>query len=423
MRRQNQIARILPVLLVLGAGVLLGCDSLLEVELPGQVPEDALDDPSRANTLVTGVVADFECAFNNYTFGSSAHSDEFIPSSGNFVQRSWSTRQVSADFSNYVSGSCAGNGFGLWTPLHTARFQAEDVFERLDGFPDADVEDRTGKMATVSAYAGYAYTLFGEGFCQVAFDGGSAVAPETSLQIAEERFTRALDLAQQAGDTDILNMARVGRARVRLDLGDLQGAIDDADDVPESYAKMAVRDGPSPSLDRRWNKGFEDFVNVGHHSVAPAFRDLQWNGENDPRVEVEDAGRFGFDGVTPLWTATKYPARSTDIPLATWEEAQLIIAEAAARTNDPDRAVGIINDLHARAGLPPYDPSTDETPGPTGNEVLDHVLQERSRELFHEGGHRLNDMLRHDIPFLSGLDPTGQPYGETTCYPLPSVEQ
>lgn len=423
MTHRNGIVRRLPMFLVLGAGVLLGCDSLLDVELPGQVPEEALDDPSRASTLVTGVVADFECAYNNYTFGSSAHSDEFIPSSGNFVQRSWSTRQIHAEFTNYVNGSCAENGFGLWTTLQTARFQAEDVFERLQGFPDPEVEDRTGKMATVSAYAGYTYAFFGEGFCRVAFDGGAAVPPEASLEMAEERFTRAIDLAQQAGNDEILNMARVGRARVRLDLGDFQGAIDDADDVPQGYAKMALRDGPSPSLDRRWNKGFEDFVNTGHHSVAPAFRDLEWKGTPDPRVDVQDAGRFGFDGVTQLWISTKYPARASDIPLATWEEAQLIIAEAAVRTNDPDRAVGIINQLHARAGLPSYDPDTDPTAGPTGNEVLNHVLQERSRELFHEGGHRLNDMLRHGIPFLSGLDPTGQPYGETTCFPLPTVEQ
>lgn len=406
-------------LLAVGAVLLAGCDSLLDVELPGRVPEDSLQNPELADAMVSGAVADFECAYNNYTFGSAAHSDEFIPASGNLVQRNWSSRRITASFDNYVNGACEENGFGLWTTLQTARFQADDVFSRLEGFSDGEVADRTRKMALMSAYAGYAYTFFGETFCRVRFDGGPILDPGESLVTAEERFTRALDLAEQAGDDEILGMARVGRARARLDMGKPQQAIQDAELVPEGFEKVARRDGPAPSLERRWNKGFEFFVNIGHHSVAPAFRGLEWEGVPDPRVPVEDAGRPGFDGVTPLWTTSKYPARSSDIPLATWEEAQLIIAEAAGG----QRAVDIINDLHARAGLPGYDPDEDVTPGPTDDEILNHVLQERSRELFQEGGHRLNDMLRHGIPFLSGLDPTGQPYGGSTCYPLPEVEQ
>lgn len=421
MTRRIEIARTWQVLFAAGAIALTGCDSLLDVDLPGQVPEEALADPGLANTLVVGVIADFECAYNNYTFGSSAHSDEYLPSSGNFVQRTWSTRLIPAS-DNYVTGTCEGNGFGLWTPIHTARFQAEDVFARLQEFPAGEVEDLDAKLATVSAYAGYAYTLLGEGFCEVVIDAGPIMQPSAVLAIAEERFGRAIQLAQQAGDQDLENMALVGRARVRLDLENFQGAVADAEQVPGGYEKVASRDGPSPSLERLWNKGFEDFANIGHHTVNTTFRALVWKGTPDPRVPVEDAGRFGFDGVTPLWFTTKYPERATDIPLATWEEAQLIIAEASARSGDPGRAVQIINDLHARAGIPPYDPAVDQTEGPTGDEVLNHVLQERSRELFQVGGHRLNDMLRHGIPFLSGLDPTGQPYGETTCYPLPPVE-
>jgi hypothetical protein len=132
-------------------------------------------------------------------------------------------------------------------------------------------------------------------------------------------------------------------------------------------------------------------------------------------VNVIDTGGPGFDGVTPLWTSDKWPERSTPVPIASWEEAQLIIAEAAAQTGDAATAVGIINDLHARAGLPPYDPATD---GP----LMDHIIQERSRELFQEGGHRLHDMLRFDLPFFEGTDHIGGTYGNTTCFPLPLVE-
>jgi hypothetical protein len=118
--------------------------------------------------------------------------------------------------------------------------------------------------------------------------------------------------------------------------------------------------------------------------------------------------------------------------MASYKEAQLIIAEASARTGDLARAREIINERHALAGLPAFDPDGTAT----ADEVLSHVIEERRRELFIEGGHRLNDMLRFrgtpfEIPFLGepgsihpdGLDQTNSPYGSTTCYPLPDVER
>jgi len=418
--RARRRGRTLPALLLAGlVAVSAGCDSILSVDLPGKVPADSLSNPSLANTLVSGVVADFECAYDDYTFGSASRSDVTTPASGNAVERRWALNNITSSFDNYVNGTCEGAGYGIWTTLQTARFQAENVFQRLDAFSESEVPDRTSKMATVSAYAGYAYTLFGEGFCQVRFDGGPIQEPLAALQTAEERFTRAIDLAGQSGNQDALNMAYVGRARARLDMGDAAGAASDAANVPDGYVKMATRDGPSPAVQRRWNKGEYQFAEFGHVTIAPDWRDLQWKGVADPRVPVVNTGRAGFDGVTPLWVTTKYPERSSDIPLATWTEAQLIIAEAEGG----QAAVDIINELHSRAGLPSYDPSTDTTPGPTNDEITNHVIQERSRALFMQGGERINDMLRFGIPFPSGTDPVGNPYGNTTCYPLPDVEK
>lgn len=64
------------------------------------------------------------------------------------------------------------------------------------------------------------------------------------------------------------------------------------------------------------------------------------------------------------------------------------------------------------------------------------VIEERRRELFAEGGHRLNDYIRFrgtpfDIPFKgepdsihrTGVDATSLPYGTATCYRLPTVER
>jgi hypothetical protein len=99
--------------------------------------------------------------------------------------------------------------------------------------------------------------------------------------------------------------------------------------------------------------------------------------------------------------------------LATWDEAQLIIAEAEGGVT----AVMIINMFHDRAGLPPF-VSIDE------GEIRQHVIEERRRELFLES-HHLGDIIRYNLE----LEPaTGTPfskggtYGTTTCLPLPEVE-
>jgi len=396
------------------AGLLAGftaCDQLLEVELPGDVTEDALDNPALAQILVDGVIADFECAYNNYNFGSSVHSDEMWHSSGNLVERLWGQRRITSDFGSYVSGSCGAWGYGLWTTMHVARFQSEDVFQRMSDWED--VPDKDSRLATVRTYGAFLYAYFGETFCEVNFDGGDPMPPDAVLAIAEEKFESAIQLAQSSGNTQMLNAARVGMARVRLDLGDYQGARQVAELVPQGFVFLATR---SADFTYRENKGFSQFVDDGHHTVAPDFRDLEWKGVPDPRVNVTYTGDLGFDGETDLWISDKWPSRSTPIPVATWEEAQLIIAEAAANTGDPDTAVQIINEFHQRAGLPGYDPATD---GP----LMDHIIQERSRVLFQTGGHRLNDMLRFGLPFPEGLDHVGDFWGNTTCWPFPDVEK
>jgi hypothetical protein len=390
------------------AGGMTACDSLLEVELPGDVTEDALDNPELADILVNSVIADFECAYNNYNFASAVHSDEMWHSSGNLVNRNWGQRKITDTFANYVTGTCGGGGFGLWTTMHTARFQAEDVFTRISAFEG--IEDRDSKLATVQTYGAFMYTYLGEAFCSVSVDGGAPMTPDAVLALAESGFENAAQLA--SASPNILNAARVGLARTRLDLGDYQGARQIAEQVPEGFALMATR---SDDFDYRENKGYTNFVEGRHHTIAPDFRNLEWKGVPDPRVNAIDLEQFGFDGITPLWISDKWTGRDTPIPIATWKEARLIVAEAAANTSDDATAVAIINDLHTRAGLPGYDPATD---GP----LMDHIIQERSRELFQEGGHRLNDMLRFGLPFFEGTDHVGGTYGNTTCYPLPFVE-
>lgn len=406
-------------------------DSVLDVHVPGRVKDDALSDPALAVTMVNSVIADLECSWNNYVAATALLSDEFMQASGNLNQRNFGSRRVLADDANMATASCRAP-YGIYTTLHTARFQAEDIFKRLQGFTDAQVANRTSLMATVRAYGAYALLALAEGFCEMVIDGGAKMTPAQVLALAETRFTEAIALATTANNTDILNMALVGRARVRLDLKNYAGALADAQRVPLSYVKNATRDETDT---RRYNAVCEYIACAQgrHATVAPYFRDVKWQGVADPRVQVTTTGRLAFDNAQ-VWhyPSAKHTSRGYPVVIASGKEARLYVAEVAARNGDLATARTLINAMHTAAGIPPYDPANAETQ----QQVLTQVIEERRRELFTEGGHRFNDHLRlagtpQAIPFKglpgstlhpSGVDATGLPYGSTTCFPLPLVE-
>jgi hypothetical protein len=158
---------------------------------------------------------------------------------------------------------------------------------------------------------------------------------------------------------------------------------------------------------------------------------VTWQGVADPRIVVTANGN-SQDGVTPFFQHAKAISRADGVPIASYKEAQLIIAEASARSGALATARQIINARHTALGIPGYDlPGTD-----TQAQVIAQVIEERSRDMFLEAGARYNDMLRFrstqwKIPFRgeagsihpTGFDQANRAYGVTTCIPLPVAEQ
>ena len=394
------------------AGSVSGCSSLLDVELPGRIPVDVLGDPGIAGTLVASAISDFECAFDSYVTATALLTDEIQHSSTTALLRKWDLREISADDNDNALAPCGSQAFtlGTYTPLQTARWQADNALKRLEAYTDAQVPSRTALIATASAYAGYGYLLLGEGYCEMAVDLGPLLTPAQVLSTAEQRFTNALTLAQTAQNQAVLNLARVGRARTRLDHKRGADAVADAQLVAANFSQNATRDTDPP---RRWNKIWNLNIFSGQITVDPTFRNVTWQSVPDPRVSTFDTGRNGNSPGVRLWaTTTKASANSTPFRLASWVEAQLIVAEVIGG----QAAVDVINTLHQRAGIPGFSSSDPAT-------IAAQVREERRRELYLEG-HRLNDMLRLKIPFPSGVHPVdGNPYGTTTCLPLPTVER
>ncbi len=410
-------------------------DEILEVDVPGKVLEEALGNAALADVLTTGVVAEVECSWNQYVAGASHHSDEYVPTSGNLTMRNWGQRKIYASDAGYAQGTCGGWGYPMFTPLHTARFQAEDVSSRLSEFAPEDVPDLAALQATAATWGAFPLIAMGEGFCSMAINGGPELTPAQVQAEAEQRFGNAISLAQAAGDANLTMQGQLGRARVRIAKGDYAGALADAGQIPDGFVVEVTRDAAEP---RRYNYYFER-LNAptgfrAHGSVADDYHDLtigadglptEGDGERDTRVNVKTDGTQAADFATVLYYHDKYNSRSDPLPLVHWHEARMYEAEALAMQGDVDGALAKINGLREAAMLPPVTASVG------AGEIMDLVKEERRRQLFVLGGHRLYDMLRFDIPFLGepgsihpdGLDQTGAEYGNLTCFQLPEVER
>lgn len=401
--------------LALGAGA---CESLLDVDEPGLIPADRLNDPSRAVLLVNGAIADFECALGAYVVMGGLIGEEFVDATQTADRWPYDRREVLPSDRRYSTFGC--EALGVYPSLSTARFTADDVLAKLEGWRDDQMPqgaDRTVLIATAAAYSGYAHLLLGEGFCSAAVDGGPELFPADFFALAVQRFTRAIDAATAAGPAadDLRYMALVGRARARLNLGEYAAAAADAALVPAGFEAQA---SASNASSRRQNRVVAQNGEGTAVSVGPEYRELTVEGEPDTRVPVVNTGTVATDG-TPIWVQEKYDGLGAPLPIATYEEAQLIRAEAALRGGDPAAAVAIIDALRMRRDLPAYSGAV------TAAAVMDLLVMERRRELFLEG-HHLYDAIRFDLdlqPAPGTPFAKGGTYGTTRCLPLPDVER
>ena len=410
--------------IVFALSTVAACDSLLEVDIPGNITEAELNDPVLAPDLVASVEAAFDCMLATHIEEIGRWSNDFYHT-GRGTGMIYTTTRTT-EVVDFIQVDCTQPGptrsAAVWLPLTTAIQQGEQATELIGDFKDEDVEHKAFLLAKAAAYTGYAYQIAGEAMCQLAFDGGP---PETRAQAwmrAEAKFTESLQLAPTtapSGETvaSIMDMARVGRARARLHLGDVPGVLADAGAVTAGFERFAQMDaGTSRRYNRVYARNNEDEAN----SVHPKYLNLLVEGVPELRVVSDSIGNVSQDAVTIVWTQQKYLSLGANIPFSTWREAQLMIAEV-----DPTRSVAIIDNLRAVPwGLPAYS-------GGTAIEILETVLEERRRELWLQGT-KLGDMLRvqgdpnlPDIPgylFDTGLNQRGQAYGPETCYPLPFSE-
>ena len=393
--------------------IVMGCDSLLEVDLPGRIPVEDLDDPRSASLLVVSATNDLECAWTDWVKSHSMFVEEIIGGSSSPREPAMSARRRAniAEFGG-LAGCNRGGGTSIYLPLQTARYQAEDTYQRItDWLADGKaVADADKSLARMAVNAGYIYTVFGEVYCDmsVAIDGGPLVSKQQLLTSGEEWFTKAMVHAQAASATDLMNLATVGRARARLNRGDGPGAVADATAVDAGFVFWVQRDGTETILQNAI--AYRNWVDEGI-AVGENYRALEVNSQPDPRVVVTDAGRISQDGQTPLWFQHKYTDVADDQRMASWVEAQFIIAEVQGG----QVAVDMINSIRDIWSLPHF-ASSDPVA------IMAQVAEEKRREFYLEG-HRMGDEQRFGIPAPTGITHKGWTYADLNCWPLMDSER
>lgn len=407
--------RLLPLLVLAGGLLLAGaCDNPLAV-VPDPDNVNA-DQPVPLPQVMTGATFDLFKAYDVKVLFSGLFGDEFV-NSGTALQ-DWDRRDLDPD-------CCAGNERGQsldspnYVPMQRAVRVAEIAQQRIrDGDFDAIEEppEDSPEFARVSMYSGFARVWLADLFCSVAFNGtGPELTSQEVYELAEEEFTQALQA--DAVQDEVRQAALVGRARVRLILGDDAGAASDASQVDPGFEFRATF---STNTFEQRNRVWYHTWQFRNWSVAPRFRGLTVDdtGNPDPRVDLADNPADALDPSQELFTPHKAGQPSSPMVIASGDEAQYVLAEVQGGS----AAVDIINEVRQRNGI-----STQWSPtGDGANEIRDKLIEERARTLFLEGVH-LGDLRRYLDKYDLNLFPTSTPQGfsmgDQTCVPLPNVER
>lgn len=415
-----------------------------DVNDPGIVAPESLQNVAAIPTLVAGAAGDFAYAFagdNGNTEGAillgGLRADEWRNSDF------FDTRiQVDRGRINVNNGSVGD----LFYNLNRARRSADLAASTIATLAAEDY--RRAAALNLSAYS---YVLLAETFCsgipftELAANGssleyGQPLTTQQVFQIAKARFDTAVAVAEAAAAGDggdraqqEAYLARVGRARAFLGLGLLDSAAASVASVPTDFV-YEIQYSENTGRENNGVYGFN--VVSARWSVADAegVNGLPFISADDPRVPVTDLEDVGVDAETELVILNKYSSLSSSIPLASGTEARLIEAEASLAGKlaggSPADALARLNALRTAAGLRRL--------------VLQANKAAQQRQLFSERafwlfatGHRLGDMRRMVRPVAQGgyygfaitsVFPTGAypkggaDYGEEVNLPIPVDE-
>ena len=315
--------------------VMVSCD--LTVTNPGPTDDAALDNVGAHEALVNGMSYSFARALGDLAYIGSEPSQE-ITGSGRVhpVKLPLNPGQL---VDNEVNRQ--------WALSHEARWTAEDGVERLERVLEDEFQSNSN-AANALLYAGYSNRLLGENMCYAVIDEGPSEEHSVHFERGEAYFTRAIEVAQNSGDTELVEAAYAGRAQIRALLNNFTDAINDAANVSDNFRWEARF---TTSTSDQYNILFWTNDNNPYraHSVWDTYYDDYYEETGDPRVRwgTDDDNPVGEFENIPWYFQLKYPNRDSNISISKGAEMRLIEAEFELLEGNWEVAMDIINDLRA----------------------------------------------------------------------------
>lgn len=395
-----------------------GCD--LDVNNPGPVADEFLNNPGAAQAIVNGMAQELGNALNWVAITAAVVTRELHGTAGTPVQGV----PVEAHLGRLVPEYS-----DQWNRSQRARWVSDDGIRRFQEV----LQDEYGSSSVAAQsnlWSGYSYRLIGENYCEATINGGPPQPDTHFLRVAEERFTATIEIAGRTGEAELATAAYAGRASVRAFLGEWDAAVADAAQVPTDFEFVM------PYYDR----GIVDEYNWIHYTSASAPWSVHsvWNTPyaeyfaetGDPRTPwatVPDKpfgdGSLGGIGQVPFYRQMKHAENSSPIRLSSGREMRLLEAEAALRDGDWQTALNTINELRAAVPVSTVDASSAE-------ETWTLLKRERGIELWLEG-RRLGDFRRWNrdgspgsLHLLEVTPPNGPDLSNRDlCYPIANSER
>jgi len=434
---------------VIGIVSVLAACKPTDAPLPPNVADpNNLHNPAGAQADYWGAVAQFGSTF-------AGDGTSFVPMTGLFTDELRSadiglaglvTPELLLDSrflteysgSGNVDNTTNGDVVLTYSLLQRARNQQREARGALHAWAPATPHALFGQLF---AFEGYTQLMLADFYCSgvplstITYGGDYTLAPSsTTAQVYEAAlasFDSALALATDSAD--ILNLARVGKGRALLALGQYADAAATVTAVPDGfqyamqYAGDVIADPTNGFIDQ--NFASADFVPSsarGGRSLTMVDREgingLAFLSSGDPRTPgVIYASNHGLDDYRP----TMYdPSGAGPVVLASGVEARLIQAENQIQSGSASWLT-TLNALRASAGLSPLtDPGTKAA-------RIDLLFSERGFWLFLTG-HRQGDLRRLVRQYgraVTDVYPTGpypgayNTYSPTVTAPIPGTER
>jgi hypothetical protein len=423
-------------LMTLSLGTIACKDLVGNATLPaGTEDPSTYNSPSGAYGMYGGVKREVGIMLSGVIAESGALTDELT-----FVGRGNGPADIGATGDpmdeRILPETQTGEGFGdSYSTLHGVRAYAQEAIGLLAQYSPESSSALRGEMYAVS---GYAEIFLADLYCSgiplstldfqkdFTYRGSSTTTQVYTHAVA--LFDTALAISSDS--STVMNLARVGKARALLALGDYAGALETVMSVPDTFKYQVVLISSISAALENWTVSDREGING-----------LPFVSSHDPRIHVTSVGENPFG--LALFTADKYSGPdTTSAILASGIEARLIQAEAELHEGD-SRWLASLNALRTSCtdvnncpspapagiggvtGLPPLsDPGSDSA-------RITLVFNERAYWLFLTG-HRQGDLRRlvrdynraQEAVYPSGAYFGGHGvYGSDITLPIPPQER